>query len=89
MFQIYFTTNNSLVVELNQTIAVEIVNAYDGKTLKDGWTYIGTSFMELYYPSNKDLSLYQSKMCAYMWGPQSYEKSSCGILTGHYYSETW
>lgn len=30
MFQIYFTTNNSLVVELNQTRAVEIVNAYNG-----------------------------------------------------------
>lgn len=57
--------------------------------MKDGWTYIGISFMALYYPTNKDESLYQSKMCAYMWGPQSYEKSSCGILLGHYYSETW
>jgi hypothetical protein len=74
MFQIYFTTNNSLVVELNQTKAVEIVNAYNGKILKDGWTYIGTSFMALYYPTNKNPSLYQSKMCAYLWGPQSYEK---------------
>ena len=45
--------------------------------------------MALYYPSNLDESLYISKMCAYMWGPQSYEKSSCGSLRGHYYSETW
>jgi hypothetical protein len=59
MFQVYFTSvaeGHSLVVELNQTRGVEIKNAYDGTILKDSWTYIGVSFMALYYPSGVDKS---------------------------------
>ncbi len=48
---------------------MEIEKAYDGKVLKDGWTYIGVSFIGLYYPEDEDTSKYVSKMCAYMWGP--------------------
>lgn len=72
MFQVYFTSaaeGHSLVVELNQTRGVELQGAYNGKVLKDGWTYIGVSFMALYNPSNVDKSRYISKLCAYLWGP--------------------
>jgi hypothetical protein len=49
-----------------------------------GWTYIGVSFAALRY---KDTS-YQSKVCAYIWGPRSFERSGCA-LTELPYNETW
>ena len=47
---------------------------------------MGFSFAELDYSNPNQ---YVSKVCAYLWGPESYEVQGCGTMFGHAYTETW
>jgi hypothetical protein len=85
MFQAYFDIDKSFVVEVNQTVGLRIQGAYNPEVLLNGWTYIGISLAKLKYATDE----YYTKVCAYIWGPESYESSGCGTMKGHAYSETW
>lgn len=48
MFRVYFTTEHSLNVDLNQTNVLSLKDAYDGPALVGAWTYVGVSLAHLF-----------------------------------------
>jgi len=63
----YFDTDKSLVIELNSVKGLVIEGAYNAEILNKGWSYMGISYVSL--SEREEVS----KVCAYLWGPDSYE----------------
>eukprot|EP00347_Sterkiella_histriomuscorum_P009708 403340186 len=86
MFQAYFAQGNgSFIVYYNGTYAIEILNAYNKTTFPQSWVFVAVTMGALYYPT--DLEYFQSKICAYIWGPNDSQQSSCAVIND-YYDET-
>ena len=89
-FQFYFAPNGSFIIEVNSTAAVIIPDAYDSVNFPSQWVYVGVNFAKLYWFKDymRNIQTFYSKTCAYIWGPNEFERSGCAVIDD-YWDETW